>query len=42
MLCLQAEPRTLGVGHATFAFDGAIQEVAGIELHTRFGGGNFE
>ena len=38
MLSLQAEPCALGVTNAMSADESAVKEVAGIELHSRFGG----
>ena len=40
VLRLQAQPAALDVGLAAAALDRSIQEVAGVELHARLGGGD--
>lgn len=42
MLGLEAKARSFVVWYAIFANDGAIKEIAGVELHTGLGGVGFQ
>src|SRR5215831_9837016 len=42
VLCLEAEPRPPAIYLAAFSLDRAVQEIAGIELHSRLRRADFE
>ncbi len=42
MLCLQAKAVALFVDVPLFPGDGSVQEIAGIKLHSRLGGEDFQ